>query len=50
MAVLEIVFLLLAAALLVLFFCSGGAPALKMMVGSPDVHEHARGVVAAALT
>jgi len=45
--VVNIVFLLLAAALLVLFFCSGGAPVLKVMVGSPDVHEHARGGVAA---
>jgi len=49
-AVVNIVFLLLAAALLVLFFGSGGAPVLKVIVGSPDVHEHARGVVAAALT
>jgi hypothetical protein len=49
MTVVNIVFLPLAAALLVLLFCSGGAPVLKVMVGSPDVHEHARGVVAAAL-
>jgi hypothetical protein len=38
--VLNIAFLLLAAALLVLFFRSGGAPMLKMMGGSPDGHEH----------
>jgi uncharacterized membrane protein YraQ (UPF0718 family) len=37
---LNIVFLLLAAALLVRFFRSGGAPMLKMMGGSPDRHEH----------
>jgi len=34
--VLNIIFLLLAAALLVRFFRSGGAPMLKMMGGSPD--------------
>jgi uncharacterized membrane protein YraQ (UPF0718 family) len=40
--VLNIVFLLLAAALLVRFFRSGGGPMLKMMGGSPDAHsEHA---------
>jgi hypothetical protein len=38
--VLNIAFLLLAAALLVLFFRSGGAPMLKIMGGSPDGHEH----------
>jgi uncharacterized membrane protein YraQ (UPF0718 family) len=37
--ILNIVFLLLAAALLVRFFRSGGAPMLKMMGGSPDGHE-----------
>jgi uncharacterized protein len=37
--VLNIVFLLLAAALLVRFFRSGGGPMLKMMGGSPDGHE-----------
>jgi hypothetical protein len=42
------VFLLLAAALLVLFLCSGGAPMLKVMVGSPDVREHARRGVASS--
>ena|SRR5487761_20172 len=42
--VLNIVFLLLAAALLVRFFRSGGGPMLKMMNGSPDGHEqHAHG-------
>jgi uncharacterized membrane protein YraQ (UPF0718 family) len=39
--VLNIIFLLLAAALLVRFFRSGGGPMLKMMDGSPDDHEHA---------
>ena len=40
--VLNIVFLLLAAALLVRFFRSGGGPMLKMMGGSPDGHgQHA---------
>jgi uncharacterized protein len=42
--VLNIVFLLLAAALLVRFFRSGGGPMLKMMGGSPDgpeQHAHA---------
>jgi hypothetical protein len=39
--VLNIVFLLLAVALLVLFFRSGGAPMLKMRGGSPDVRKHA---------
>jgi uncharacterized membrane protein YraQ (UPF0718 family) len=38
--VLNIIFLLLAAALLVRFFRSGGGAMLKMMGGSPDVHEH----------
>jgi uncharacterized membrane protein YraQ (UPF0718 family) len=38
--VLNIIFLLLAAALLVRFFRSGGGPMLKMMDGSPDSHEH----------
>jgi uncharacterized membrane protein YraQ (UPF0718 family) len=42
--VLNIVFLLLAAALLVRFFRSGGGPMLKMMNGGPDGHEqHAHG-------
>ncbi|HEY7011600.1 MAG TPA: permease [Streptosporangiaceae bacterium] len=36
--ILNIVFLLLAAALLVRFFRSGGGPMLKMMGGSPDGH------------
>ncbi len=42
---LNIVFLLLAAALLVRFFRSGGGPMLKMMGGSPDAqdHQHAHG-------
>jgi uncharacterized membrane protein YraQ (UPF0718 family) len=39
--VLNIVFLLLAAALLVRFFRSGGRSMLKMMGGSPDADEHA---------
>jgi uncharacterized membrane protein YraQ (UPF0718 family) len=38
---LNIVFLLLAAALLVRFFRSGAGPMLTMMDGSPDGHEHA---------
>jgi len=44
--VLNIIFLLLAAALLVRFFRSGGAPMLKMMGGAPEpehvhhAHEH----------
>jgi uncharacterized protein len=38
--VLNIIFLLLAAALLVRFFRSGAGPMLKMMGGSPDAHEH----------
>jgi uncharacterized membrane protein YraQ (UPF0718 family) len=42
--ILNVVFLLLAAALLVRFFRSGGASMLKMMNGSPDGHEqHAHG-------
>jgi uncharacterized protein len=36
--ILNMVFLLLAAALLVRFFRSGGGPMLKMMGGSPDGH------------
>jgi uncharacterized protein len=36
---LNIIFLLLAAALLVRFFRSGGVPMLKMMGGSPDEHD-----------
>jgi uncharacterized membrane protein YraQ (UPF0718 family) len=39
---LNIIFLLLAAALLVRFLRSGGGPMLKMMGGSPDQPEHAR--------
>jgi hypothetical protein len=39
--VLNIVFLLLATALLVLFFRYGGAPMLKMRGARLDVHEHA---------
>jgi len=38
--ILNIIFLLLAAGLLVRFFRSGGGPMLKMMGGSPDVPEH----------
>jgi hypothetical protein len=38
--VLNIIFLLLATALLVRFFRSGGGPMLKMMGGSPDAHDH----------
>jgi len=38
--VLNIIFLLLAAALLVRFFRSGGGPMLKMMDGSPDSQDH----------
>ena len=38
--VLNIIFLLVAAALLVRFFRTGGGPMLKMMDGSPDGHEH----------
>jgi len=38
--VLNIIFLLLAAALLVRFFLSGGAHMLKTMGGGPDQHEH----------
>jgi uncharacterized protein len=38
--VLNIVFLLLAIALLVRFFRSGGGPMLRMMNGSPDSHAH----------
>jgi hypothetical protein len=38
--VLNIIFLLLAAALLVRFFRSGGRPMLKMMGGGPAGHEH----------
>jgi len=42
--VLNVVFLLLAAALLVRFFRTGGRPMLKMMNGSPDDHgQHAHG-------
>jgi uncharacterized membrane protein YraQ (UPF0718 family) len=38
---LNIIFLLLAAALLVRFFRSGGRPMLKMMGGAPDEPDHA---------
>jgi len=38
--ILNIIFLLLAVALLVRFFRSGGGPMLKMMGGSPDASEH----------
>ena len=38
--VLNIIFLLLAAALLVRFIRSGGWPMLKMMGGTPDAHDH----------
>ncbi len=37
--VLNIIFLLLAAALLVRFFRSGGGPMLRMMEGSPDSQD-----------
>jgi uncharacterized protein len=39
--VLNIIFLLLAAALLVRFFRTGAGPMLKMMGGGPDQHAHA---------
>jgi uncharacterized membrane protein YraQ (UPF0718 family) len=39
--ILNIVFLLVAAALLVCFYRSGGRPMLKMMGGGPDEHAHA---------
>jgi hypothetical protein len=38
--VLNIIFLLLAAALLVRFVRTGGAAMLKMMGGGPDEHQH----------
>jgi uncharacterized protein len=38
--VLNIIFLLLAAALLARFFRSGGVPMLRMMGGGPDEHAH----------
>ena len=42
--ILNIIFLLVAAALVIRFFRSGSAPMLKMMGGSPTKHEHhARG-------
>ena len=41
--ILNIVFLLLAAALLVRFFRSGGRQMLAMMGGSPDAHEQLAG-------
>jgi uncharacterized protein len=41
--ILNIIFLLVAAALVVRFFRSGGAPMLKMMGGSPAGHEQMRG-------
>jgi uncharacterized membrane protein YraQ (UPF0718 family) len=41
--ILNIIFLLLAAALLVRFFRTGGAPMLKMMGGSPAQQQYARG-------
>jgi uncharacterized membrane protein YraQ (UPF0718 family) len=41
--ILNIVFLLLAAALLVRFFRSGGRRMLAMMGGSPDAHEQYAG-------
>ena len=37
---LDIVFLLLAAALIIRFFRTGGLAMLRMMGGSPDSHEH----------
>jgi uncharacterized protein len=45
--VLNIVFLLLAAALLARFFRSGGAPMLRMMSGGPDEHAHSHHATAA---
>src|SRR6516162_6729363 len=47
--VLNIIFLLLAAALLVRFFRSGGAPMLKMMGGPADHDHHAHGAPTAAV-
>jgi hypothetical protein len=47
--VLNIVFLLLAAALLVRFFRSGGGPMLKMMGGSPESHSQEHGHVGQAV-
>jgi uncharacterized protein len=41
--ILNIIFLLAAAALVIRFVRSGGAPMLKMMGGSPARHEQARG-------
>jgi uncharacterized protein len=41
--ILNIIFLLVAAALVVRFFRSGGTPMLKMMGGSPAGHEQVRG-------
>src|SRR5260370_17237020 len=38
--ILNIIFLLLAAALLVRFFRSGAGPMLKMIGGRPDAHDH----------
>jgi uncharacterized protein len=38
--ILNIIFLLIAVALLARFFRTGGGPMLKMMNGSPDGHEH----------
>jgi uncharacterized membrane protein YraQ (UPF0718 family) len=40
--ILNIIFLLVAAALVVRFFRSGGGPMLKMMGGSPDSHDHSQ--------
>jgi hypothetical protein len=48
--VLNIIFLLLAAALVVRFFRSGAGPMLKMMGGGPADHDHhAHGAPAAAV-
>ncbi|MGH3255917.1 MAG: permease [Streptosporangiaceae bacterium] len=38
--ILNIIFLLVAAALVIRFFRSGGGPMLKMMDGAPDEHDH----------
>jgi uncharacterized protein len=47
--VLNIIFLLLAAALVVRFFRSGAGPMLKMMGGPADHDQHAHGAAAAAV-
>jgi hypothetical protein len=47
--VLNIIFLLLAAALVVRFFRSGAGPMLKMMGGPADHDHHAHGALTAAV-